>query len=79
MMDRPKKGFAIPVVKWLRDPLKPLLLEYLDADRLKKQSIFNNVHGIIKIRDEFIRTGHVDFNQVWFLLMFQMWHERWMR
>ena len=79
IMDRPKKGFAIPVAKWLRGPLKPLLLESLDEDTLKKQSVFNNVHGIIKIRDEFIRTGRVDFNQVWFFLMFQMWYERWMR
>ena len=79
LMDRPKKGFSIPVADWLRGPLKSFVFEYLDGDKLTRHGVFNNVGDIIKMRNEFMRTGFVDFNRIWFFLTFQMWYERWMR
>src|SRR6185312_14627107 len=42
LMDRPKKGFAIPTDKWLRNQLKEKVMEFSGKDFLKKQGIFKN-------------------------------------
>ena len=34
IIDRPKKGFGIPVSKWIREDLKPLALDLLSAESL---------------------------------------------
>src|SRR6185312_3253912 len=41
LIDRPKQGFAIPLGRWLRGELAPLLDQYLDAKRVKDAGIFD--------------------------------------
>lgn len=40
MMDRPKKGFGIPIYDWLKTDLKNLVEANLDRKRIEKQGIF---------------------------------------
>ena len=42
ILDRGKKGFGIPVARWLRGPLKPLLLSLLGRERLDSQGLFRS-------------------------------------
>ena len=78
LLDRPKKGFGVPLAKWLRGPLRQRLLHYADREILKKQGIFYPE----KIW-EFIRkleTSDVSlYNSVlWDFYMFQLWYQTYM-
>lgn len=38
---RPKKGFGIPIRKWIREELKDFALNLFNPDKIKKEGIFN--------------------------------------
>lgn len=77
LLNRPKMGFAIPIANWLTNELRPVVEEYLEEKRIREQGIFNwdYVH---KLTAGFL-GGKKEFDvKIWYLLMFQMWHEKWM-
>ena len=77
ILDRPKKGFGIPVARWLRGPLAPLLDSLLGVEPLKSQGLFNAAEVGRRIREH--REGVRDHRKpLWTLLMFQLWYERWL-
>lgn len=78
MMDRPKMGFMIPVNKWLETALKPLVDKYFDREFIQKQNIFD-YNTIRQIKKSFYENKKEHVSKIWFLLMFQMWYDRWMR
>lgn len=77
MMDRPKKGFGVPVGKWLREDLPHLIDHYLDPVRLGDHDLFD-ARYVSYIKNQYMRTG-AEYNMVWSILVFQMWYERWMK
>lgn len=77
LMDRPKKGFAIPIAKWMLNDVSFLLDEYLKESDIRHQGLFNweAMDQIIKA----FRAGKLEYtNKVWYLLVFQMWYKQWM-
>jgi asparagine synthase (glutamine-hydrolysing) len=77
MMDRPKMGFGIPVAEWLQGDLKPFVDEYFDDAFIVKQNIFNNSE-IQRIKNSFYQGKTERAEKIWYLLMFQMWYDKWM-
>ena len=77
MMNRPKMGFSPPVKEWFRDDLKEYFLYYLSYERLSKEGYFNP-DEVIGMRDEYLNGKNVSVKKLWFILMFEMWHEKWM-
>ncbi|MBS1957053.1 MAG: asparagine synthase (glutamine-hydrolyzing) [Cyanobacteria bacterium SZAS-4] len=74
-INRPKKGFGIPVAKWLNNDFKPLLDEYLCQSFVDKQGVFQWPY-INQLRTEHER-GHKDRRkELWTLLMFQWWYNK---
>ncbi len=77
ILGRPKKGFGIPVARWLRGPLAPLLDRLLAPDRLARQGLFRP-QEVSRLVSEH-RAGVRDHRKpLWTLLMFQLWHEAWL-
>ncbi|MBS1630824.1 MAG: asparagine synthase (glutamine-hydrolyzing) [Bacteroidetes bacterium] len=76
MMDRPKMGFGIPVNDWLQAELKPLVMEYF-SDVALSHGLFRK-EGIKKLLDEFYTGRTEKYLKLWYLLMFQMWYQKWM-
>ncbi len=77
LFDRPKMGFAIPVSRWLRGELKPMLLDYLSEDRLKREGLFNGAYVAAAVSDHLSgRANHP--HRLWALLMWEMWREKWL-
>lgn len=81
LIERPKKGFAIPIEEMLRTNLKYLLEMYLNEEFIKKQNIFNK----IKIKEclrLFYARKNIEYQGiyinklVWHLLIFQMWYKK---
>lgn len=77
LMDRPKMGFGVPVENWCKNELKDILRQYLDPVLMEKQGIFN-ANAVSRMVNAYLSGKKVDFQRIWFLLMFQMWYERWM-
>lgn len=77
IMERPKMGFGIPIEVWLKDGLVPLLHYYLDEQKIASQGIFN-VKEIATLKNNYLKNGNVNIRKLWFVLMFQMWYEKWM-
>jgi asparagine synthase (glutamine-hydrolysing) len=74
--ERPKKGFGIPVGKWFKGDLRGTLEEELSPERIKRQGIFAPAE-VQRLVSEHL-TGRRDHRkQLWTLLMFQLWHRRW--
>ncbi len=77
MMDRPKMGFGIPIAAWLQNDLKPFVDMYFDEQFIHKQDIFNN-DVIQKIKRSFYQGKIERAEKIWYILMFQMWYDKWM-
>ena len=77
MMDRPKMGFGIPIATWLQNDLKPFVDMYFDEQFIAKQNIFNN-DIIQNIKRSFYQGKTETAEKIWFILMFQMWYDKWM-
>lgn len=72
MMERPKKGFSIPIDKWLRQPfLRGWAESLIDRKTLEQQGILN-ADVVWKIWEDFIDRGEWRI-QIWYILMFQEW------
>jgi asparagine synthase (glutamine-hydrolysing) len=77
LLDRPKMGFGIPVNRWLRNELKPLLSEYLGEERIRKEG-FLLPGGVSRVVTEHL-SGRQDHQyRLWALLVFAMWRERYL-
>jgi asparagine synthase (glutamine-hydrolysing) len=77
MMERPKMGFAIPIETWLTRELKDLVQEHLSEAALKKHGLFN-VQEVQSLVKEFFSGRTERHLKIWYLLMFQMWYDKWM-
>ena len=72
---RKKKGFGIPLTRWLKNELKPTLLEVFNPSRINRDSLFNSKTISTMLDDHF--SGRRDNRkQIWTLLMFEMWKDR---
>ncbi len=78
VLQRRKKGFNMPVAKWLTGPLRPLVDEYLSPERLGREGFFHASYVEQLVKDHL--AGRADHRKlIWTLLMFEMWYERWGR
>ncbi|WP_245868612.1 asparagine synthase-related protein, partial [Vibrio fujianensis] len=42
LIERPKKGFSLPIAEWLRGPLKDWANVLLDSDRIDKEGFLSS-------------------------------------
>lgn len=73
MMDRPKKGFSIPIMNWLREDkeLKAWAESLIDRDLLKQQGLLNP-DIVWQMWNDLIERG-IWRVQIWYVLIFQQW------
>jgi len=78
IMNRPKKGFGIPVAAWLRGPLKPWMTDILAPGRINAQGLFHS-KVVSRLVDDHL-VGRRDHRKpIWTLLMFQIWYDHWLK
>ena len=77
LLNRPKKGFSVPVLEWFRQDLGIYLLHYLSRERLDRHKLFNS-DMVVSWRDQYLEGQNDNIQRLWFILMFELWFERWM-
>lgn len=74
LVDKPKSGFAIPLDRWLRGELRDMMEQYLNKSKLD-DNIFN-IDEVLEQKQKFL-NGHENGFVIWFIMMYQMWKEKW--
>jgi len=72
IVNRPKKGFSIPLGEWLRGPLRPWLEEVLLSSVARKRDLFC-YGGLRNMIDDHVMMRRDYSQQLWALLMLESW------
>lgn len=75
LIDRPKAGFAIPIGPWLRGPLRSWTEDLLDPALIRRQGWLQPEPIQRLWRAHLAGADHTP--QLWSVLMWQAWLERW--
>ena len=78
ILDRPKKGFGIPVAEWFRGPLKEQMLSALSRDRLAAHGLFEP-RAVQQLVEDHLSGRRDNRKQLWTLFAFELWHEGYAR
>jgi len=81
LLDRPKQGFAVPLARWLRGELSPLVHEYLSPERVKAAGLFDPAmvaQAVKNFREGGPGNDRLDVQKLWYLIAFELWRSRWM-
>jgi asparagine synthase (glutamine-hydrolysing) len=78
IINRPKKGFNMPVAYWLTSDLRELTLDMLSESRLKGQGFFNYTY-VKYLLDEHFARRQDHRKELWTLLIFQLWYDKYMK
>ncbi|MEZ0538239.1 asparagine synthase (glutamine-hydrolyzing) [Fibrella arboris] len=73
IIDRPKKGFGIPLSQWLRNELRPLCDDLLSDESLKQHGLFNAGY-VRQIQQEHYSGKQNHRKLLWTLMVFQQWY-----
>ena len=74
ILNRPKKGFGIPVAHWFRGPLKDQMLSLLSPERIARQGFFDPA-GVSRLIDDHLQGRRDNRKQLWTLFAFELWHD----
>jgi asparagine synthase (glutamine-hydrolysing) len=77
ILARPKKGFGIPVARWIRGPLRPLFEDLFSDASLRRSGVFAPA-PTRALLDRHL-AGVADLRKpLWTLAMFLLWQRRWL-
>jgi asparagine synthase (glutamine-hydrolysing) len=69
---RQKRGFSLPLVHWMRNELKDMLMILLEPRTLDRG--YFAAAGVRKLMDDHLVRGKTMTGRIWRLLMFELWH-----
>ena len=72
IINRGKEGFSIPIKQWLKTDLKPMMLDMLSEDRLKREQFFQPAY-VRRLIDEHLKGKENHSHRLWALMTFQNW------
>ena len=62
---RKKRGFAVPMDRWLNNELKPVVFKYLSNDMLSKHNLFN-INYVTELLKDYYNNKGVNSHKIWF-------------
>jgi asparagine synthase (glutamine-hydrolysing) len=73
VLHRPKQGFAMPLVHWMRNELREEIAQLLLEPRTLQRGYFNR-QGVESLLHEHFRGRRDQSATLWLLLIFELWH-----
>jgi asparagine synthase (glutamine-hydrolysing) len=77
-MDRPKRGFSVPLAAWLRGPLRGWASELLTSARLREDGLFDSA-AVERLWRRHLNGSENNATGLWNILMIRAWSERWLK
>jgi len=74
ILGRGKRGFSIPLDRWLRGPLREFTAMYLNKRALQEVGLFCH-QTVARIVEEHQRGFRNHESKIWTLLSFMLWHD----
>ena len=76
IIDRPKKGFGVPIRAWLHGNFSEVIRELMDDSFIKAQGIFDN-REIQRFYQRFLLDNNVILDKImWSYMIFQLWYRQ---
>ena len=76
IIDRPKKGFGVPIRAWLHGDFSEVVREIMDDSFIKAQGIFDN-REIQRFYQRFLLDNNVILDKImWSYMIFQLWYRQ---
>ena len=72
VIHRKKKGFGVPIAKWVKGPLRELFEELLSPDRLRREGFLNPGYVETLLREHLVNKRD-NRKQLWTLLVWELW------
>ena len=78
LMNRPKAGFALPIGRWMKGPLRTWVDSVLDRNHIANTGILDP-QEVDTLWKGFCRGENNNFLAIWHILMFQAWYQTYER
>lgn len=76
LINRPKKGFAIPKNQWLKNELKELVIDTIFSSNVASNLSQKHTQSLV---DKFYKGHSINEEKVWSLFIYQLWYNKWMQ
>ncbi|MDX2475700.1 MAG: asparagine synthase (glutamine-hydrolyzing) [Candidatus Krumholzibacteria bacterium] len=76
LIERPKRGFAVPLAEWLRGPLRPWGESLLESRHLEERGVLD-ARRVRRLWSQFQKGDRQWQSQLWAILMYQAWQQKW--
>ncbi len=77
-MDRPKRGFSVPLADWLRGPLRGWASELLTSTQPNDDGFLDN-GAVDRLWQRHLNGTENNATGLWNILMIRAWSERWLK
>jgi asparagine synthase (glutamine-hydrolysing) len=74
IFDRPKRGFAIPLHKWLKGELRFLMDKYTSKEIIETYAIVN-YQQVASLKERYLSGENYLYNRVWAIILLHWWLE----
>ena len=75
IIQRKKKGFGVPIAKWVKGELRELFSDLLSTDRIKREGFLNCEYVTLLLQDH-LTNKKDNRKQLWTLLVWELWLNR---
>ncbi len=77
IINRGKEGFSIPIKNWLREELRPMMLDILSPARMRRDGFFNADY-VQNLVNEHLQGVENHSHRLWALMVFSIWRDRYL-
>jgi asparagine synthase (glutamine-hydrolysing) len=77
IINRGKEGFSIPIKNWLRQELRPMMLEVLAPAQIRRDGFFDAEY-VQKLVTAHLQGAENHSHRLWALMVFNIWRDQYL-
>jgi asparagine synthase (glutamine-hydrolysing) len=75
IFDRPKWGFSVPLIKWLKTDLNYLIQDHLDQKSIEQCALVK-YENVAELKKRFTNGDEYLYNRLWALILLHKWYKK---